>query len=213
VKAVGESNLNPWTEDQPPAPTDPYGQSKHDMETLALEFGRDTGMRVSILRLPLVYGPGGTGNAHRLLALVDKGWPLPLGSIRNRRSMIFVDNAVAAITVLSEASSGTRGVFFASDGADLSTPELIRTIAAALGRPARLIPVPVPLLRAAGKLGDWVHSLIPVPLTSIEVERLSGSLTVATDRLSEMTGFEPPFSPEEGWSRTARWLRNAQGDE
>lgn len=212
VKAVGGSNLLPWTEDQPPAPTDPYGQSKHEMEKLAMEFGREAGMRVSILRLPLVYGPGSTGNAHRLMALIDRGWPLPLGSIRNCRSMIFVENVVAAITVLLEASSGTDGVFFASDGVDLSTPELVRIIASALGRPARLIPIPVPLLRAIGKLGDWINSLTPVPLTSIEVERLVGSLTVATGRLSEMVGFKAPISPEEGWRRTARWLRSTQDD-
>jgi UDP-glucose 4-epimerase len=212
VKAVGESNLRPWTEDQPPAPTDPYGQSKREMEDLAMEFGRDTGMRVSILRLPLVYGPGSTGNSKRLIALVDRGWPLPLGSIQNRRSMIFVENAVAAITALLETHSRVDGVFFASDGVDLSTPELIRTIAGALGRPARLIPVPVPLLRAVGKFGDWLQWLVPVPLTSDEVERLSGSLTVASGRLSALTGFTPPYSPQEGWKKTADWLRTCQDD-
>lgn len=201
VKAVGESNDMSWTESVTPAPVDAYGRSKLAAERLALEFGGAHGIAVSVLRLPLVYGPSASANVVRLLALVRRGWPLPLGAVRNRRSMVYRDNAIAAMIALLEAGAGASGTFFVSDASDLSTPSLIRTIAHAIGRPARLLSVPVALLRALGRIGD----VIPFPLSSAEVARLTGSLTVATDRLRTVTGFEPPVSVEEGWRRTAHW--------
>lgn len=210
VKAVGESNVVPWTEDQAPAPADAYGRSKLQMEQLAREFASRSGMRISVLRLPLVYGPRVAANVYRLLRLVDHGWPLPLGGIKNRRSMIYVDNAVAAVLALVETPAAAEGVFFASDGPDLSTPELIRVIASALGRPTRLLPVPVPVLRAIGWLGDGLRAWAPFPITSAEVERLVGSLTVTSDKLSAATGFRPVITPEEGWRRTVNWYRSTR---
>ncbi|MEP7383495.1 MAG: NAD-dependent epimerase/dehydratase family protein [Gemmatimonadota bacterium] len=201
VKAVGEANDASWTEAVIPSPVDAYGRSKLAAERLALAFGGENGITVTVLRLPLVYGPGASANVLRLLALVRSGWPLPLGAVDNRRSMLYRDNAVAAMIAVLDAGSDARGVFFVSDAVDLSTPSLIRTIARAIGRPARLLSVPVALLRAAGRLGD----VLPLPLSSAEVARLTGSLTVATDRLRKVTGFEPPVSVDEGWRRTAHW--------
>lgn len=201
VKAVGESNATSWTESVTPAPVDAYGRSKLAAERLALALGTRYGIAVSILRFPLVYGPRASANVLRLLALVRRGWPLPLGAVRNRRSMIYRDNAVAAMIALLEAGTSATGIFFVSDQADLSTPSLVRTIAGAVGRPARLLAVPVGLLRALGRVGD----VLPLPVGSADVARLTGSLTVTTDRLRAVTGFVPPVGVEEGWRRTAHW--------
>lgn len=206
VKAVGESNDAPWTESVVPAPTDAYGRSKLEAERLSLAFGERHGMCITVLRLPLVYGPGATANVLRLLSLVRRGWPLPLGAVRNRRSMVYRDNVVAAILSVLDAGTSAQGTFFVSDDADLSTPELVRTIGRGVGRAARLIAVPLPLLRLVGRVGDLLRPLLPFSVTSAEVARLSGSLTVDSTRLREATGFSPRITPEEGWRRTAHWF-------
>lgn len=211
VKAVGERNELPWTEANPPAPVDPYGRSKLEAETTALEAGRALAIEVVIMRLPMVYGPGAPANVRRLLALVSRGWPLPLGAISNRRSMLSLGNLVAAV----ESLVGTPGiggqVFFLADGIDLSTPDLIRAIAAGMERPARLVPVPVGLLRVLGRTGDALNRLFPIPITSAEIERLTDSLTVSTERLRTLTGFRPIETPAAAWGATARWFTRQAG--
>lgn len=209
VKAVGEASATPWTEDTPPHPTDPYGVSKLEAETVMREGAARLGLEAVILRLPLVYGPGVGANALQLVRLVDRGWPLPLGSVHNRRSMAAIGNAVGAIAAVLAAPAAAGQTFFVSDGRDLSTPELVRVIAAALGRPARLLPVPTGVLRAAGWAGDRVARVAPWPLTSGAVERLCGSLVVDASRLTRVTGFVPPVSVEAGWSAVAQWYREA----
>jgi nucleoside-diphosphate-sugar epimerase len=140
VKAVGESNRTPWTESTVPAPQDPYGVSKLEAEAAAFAAGSARGVETVVMRFPLVYGPGAPANVRRLVALVSRGLPLPFGGIENQRSMLSTGNLVPAVRALA----GTRGldgeVFFVADGVDLSTPELVRTIAEGLGRPARLFP-------------------------------------------------------------------------
>ncbi len=206
VKAVGESNLEPWTEATPAAPADDYGRSKLEAEAAALEAGRALGSEVVIMRFPLVYGPRAPANVRRLVALVRRGWPLPLGAISNRRSQLSLGNLIAAIDALSAARGIGGQTFFVADGIDLSTPALIRAIAAGMDRPARLIPVPAGLLRALGRIGDAVNHLVPIPLTSGEVQRLTASLTVSIERLRTLTGFLPIETPEAAWRATARWF-------
>ncbi len=111
VKAVGEGNSTPWTEDTPPAPTDPYGMSKLEAERAVHDVARRRGTKAAVLRFPLVYGPGVQGNMLRLFALVDRGVPLPFGSVANRRSVLYVGNLVAAVrSVLETSSRGRRNL-------------------------------------------------------------------------------------------------------
>lgn len=193
VKAVGEGNTAPWTEDTPPQPVDPYGRSKLEAEQVMRDLAGRLGVDVTVLRFPLVYGPEVKGNMLRLFALVDRGVPLPFGAVRNRRSMLYVGNLVAAVrSALEPPAEGCR-TFFVTDGRDLSLPELLRLIGAALGRPTRLLPVPPGLLRL----------LLP----SAAAERLIGSLAVDGSRLGRATGYRPPFTVEEGLRATAEWYR------
>jgi nucleoside-diphosphate-sugar epimerase len=193
VKAVGESNAAAWTEDEPPAPVDPYGQSKLEAEHVLADIADRLGAAVSVLRLPLVYGPGVKGNMRRLLALVDRGVPLPFGSVYNRRSLLYVGNLVAAVLAVLEAKLGGAETYFVSDGRDLSLTALLRLMGEALGKPARLLPIRQTLLR-------WL-------LPSAEADRLIGSLTVDPSKLARMTGFVPPHSVEAGLQDTAAWYR------
>ena len=208
VKAVGEaSGSTTWTEATEPRPVDPYGVSKREAEILVRAFADEHGVHAPILRLPLVYGPGVGANMLALLRAVARGVPLPLGAVRNRRSLAYVGNVAAAVAaVLDTPESGTE-TFFVSDGEDLSTPELVRRVARALDRPARLVPVPPALFRAAGAAGDLLRRAVPVPVHSAVVDRLLGSLAVDSSRLARVTGRTPPFSVDEGLARTAAWYR------
>jgi UDP-N-acetyl-alpha-D-quinovosamine dehydrogenase len=193
VKAVGEGNTSPWTEDTPPQPADPYGRSKLEAERVVHEVAERRGRRAASLRFPLVYGPGVKGNMLRLFGLVDRGVPLPFGAVRNRRSLLYVGNLVAAIRAVLEHPPAGAETFFVTDGRDLSLPSLLRLIGEALGKPARLLPVPPGLLRL----------LLP----DAEADRLIGSLTVDGSKISRMTGYHACHSVEDGLSVTADWYR------
>jgi nucleoside-diphosphate-sugar epimerase len=197
VKAVGDASTTPWTEVTTPTPRDPYGVSKLETEQAALESGGRGGVETVVMRFPMVYGPGAPANVLRLLRLIDRGFPLPLGRIRNRRSMLYAGNLVSAVRTLLDAPRIGGEVFFLADGVDLSTPDLVRTIARALNRPARLWPVPVSVLRLGGLLTR----------RSAEIARLVGSLSVSVEKLQHRTGWRAPFTPAEGWGATAAWYR------
>ena len=210
VKAVGERSEEPWDETTPPAPLDAYGRSKLEAETIIRSLAQRHGIHAPILRLPLVYGPGMKGNALRLFRLVDRGWPLPLGSVRNRRSLLFTGNLVAAVLATLESPSGSE-TFFVTDAEAPSTPDLVTAIAHALGRPPRMLPFPTSLLRALGRAGDLVARTRPFPLTTEAVERLATSLVVDGSRLVLATGYTRPYTLTEGMRLTAEWYR-ARGE-
>jgi nucleoside-diphosphate-sugar epimerase len=207
VKVMGESSPIRWTEAMPAAPADPYAESKLRAEAVVREIAKDRGLHAPVLRLPLVYGPGVKGNMLRLLAQVDRGLPLPLGAVRNQRSLLYLGNLCAAIPLVLPPSAGTDRVFFLSDGRDLSTPELVRLIAAGLGKPVALIPIPPVVFRLAGRAGDLIDRQWPFPVTSQAVQRLLGSLSVDSTAFSKATGYQPPYSVEEGLRTTADWYR------
>jgi nucleoside-diphosphate-sugar epimerase len=207
TKAVGEWTDVPWTEAEPPRPTDPYGVTKLEAELAVRELARAAPMHTVILRLPLVYGAGAKGNILRLFQAVDRGVPLPFGSVRNRRSLLYAGNFVAAVDAVVSAAGANGETFFVSDDADLSTPELVRMIARALGRPARLVPVPAALFQMAARLGDVAHPWVRLPFNSGVARRLIGSLAVDISKLRRLTGFVPPYPPEEGLRVMAEWYR------
>lgn len=172
-------------------PADPYGASKREAEKVLWEISAKTELEVVVVRPPLVYGPGVKGNLARLLKLVRAGVPLPLGAVQNKRSLIGLDNLVDLLIRCVDHPAAAGQTFLVSDGEDLSTPDLLRQIAAAMGRSARLFPVPVPLLRLAGNaLGKRA-----------EIDRLVGSLQVDSSRTRQVLGWAPPVSVQEGIRR------------
>ncbi len=198
VKAVGEENTYPWSESHPPFPADPYGKSKLEAEYALAEISARSGMTTVAIRLPLVYGPGVRANMLRMFQLIDHGWPLPLGGLDNRRSLIFAGNVGAAVALLLGRVEGHE-VFFASDGQDVSTSELVRAIGRVLGRKPRLFPVPDPAVRLLRRFGP--RRIEPV------ATRLFGSLTVDTTKLRTRIGGPLPYTFDEGLVETARWFR------
>ena len=140
--------------------------------------------------------PGVKANFLSLFKIVDRGIPLPLASINNHRSLIYLGNFVDAITTCINHPKAAGQTYLVSDGEDVSTPELIRRVAAALGRPARLFPFPPSLMRFAGKLFG----------KSDAVERLVGSLTIDSSKIRRELGWKPPFSMEQGLKETGNGL-------
>ena len=219
-KAIGEQTapLEAWREDSPCRPEGPYGQTKLEAEQALEAIAAETGLVTIILRPPVVYGPGVGANIVELFRLVDRGIPLPLGMVQNRRSLLYVENLVDAIVLTLEAPAASPAKFLISDGEDVSTAELARRIGEALGRPARLLPIPPRLLRAAGRVGDAVerHLGLAVPLNTQNVARLTQSLVVDAGRIRADLGWRPPYDLNAGLRETATWYLNTRsgvGDE
>jgi nucleoside-diphosphate-sugar epimerase len=201
VKVHGEDSGNAsYTEVDAPLPEDTYGRSKLEAERALTAIAERAGMELMVLRPPLVYGPGVKANFLRLLSWVDSGLPLPLASVHNRRSLIYVGNLVDAIARCAEHPA-VRGPFLVSDEESVSTPELVSRIARALGRPERLVPTPPVLLRVAGMIVGRRD----------EIRRLTGSLVVDSSRARRLLDWRPPYALDAGLAETARWFRSARG--
>lgn len=201
VKVNGESTA-PGTRfrpGDPPAPVDPYGFSKYEAEQGLRALAAQTSMEVTIIRPVLVYGPGVGANFRTMMQWLSKGIPLPLGRIENRRSLVAVDNLVDLIATCVDHPSAGAQTFFAADGDDLSSSELLRRLGLALGRPARLLPVPVALVRrAAALVGKQALA-----------QRLCANLQVDISNASDLLGWRPPVAVDEGLKRAAHaFLQN-----
>lgn len=207
VKSIGEASRAAWTSATVPVPVDPYGVSKLEAE-LVLRDLEQFGTSFTVLRFPLVYGPGMKGNMLRLFRLVDRAWPVPVSAEGNARSVLFVGNAAAAITHVLESqmtdSEPRRfGPYFVADGPAPSTATLVKEIAAALKRPARLLHLHESTLRPLARAADL---FAPGTLSAI-LDRLLGSLEVDQREFEAAFGFSPPCSRREGLGATARWFR------
>jgi nucleoside-diphosphate-sugar epimerase len=204
IKVNGERTPDgPFTEADMPRPEDAYGTSKWVAEQSLWKIAADTGLEVVALRAPLVYGPGVKGKFLRLMNLVARKRPLPLASICNKRSLVFLGNHVDALIVAKHSPAAAGQTYLVSDGEDMSTPELIRGIAKALDVPPRLLPLPASLLRACGvMLGK-----------KGETARLTDSLQIDSSRIRRDLGWRPSYSVEQGLEETGRWYLKAVNGE
>ena len=182
-------------------PVDAYGRSKLEAERALARIGSERGLEIVVLRPPLVYGPGVRANFLRMIEWIDRGRPLPFGALANRRSLVYIDNLAAAIEQSLTHPKAAGKTFLVSDGEDVSTAELARRIGIALGRPARLINVPLRLMQwslcCLGRGADY--------------RRLFGSVAVDASHLRTELAFNPPFSMQQGLAQTARWYRDRAG--
>jgi nucleoside-diphosphate-sugar epimerase len=196
VKVMGECDRGrPLGEDETPAPADAYGLSKWAGEKALLDVCDQGPMRPVILRPPLAYGPGVKGNMLRLLKLCQWAPPLPLAAVDNRRSLISVANLADAIVCCLRHPQAT-GIYFVRDAEDVSTPEMIRRVAKAIGRPVRLFPLPGALLR----LGAAVTG------QSAIAARLLDSLRVDDAKIRRDLGWTPPYEMVKGLGEMASWF-------
>lgn len=197
VKVNGEGRALPYRSDEPPAPEGAYAMSKWQAEQGLAEIAARTGLEVVIIRPPLVYGPGVKGNFRSLITLVRRGVPLPLGSVRNRRSLIGVTNLASAVCAAIDVAGAAGRTYLVSDQDDLSVPDLIRAIARAAGVPARLVPFPPALLRLASTMVGRQQSF----------QQVAGSLTVDSSAISRELGWVPVRSVDEELAETLAALK------
>lgn len=196
IKVNGESTPLgcPYQAHDRPAPEDPYGISKLEAEQGLTRLAAETGMEVVIIRPPLVYGPGAKGNFALMVQLINKGLPLPFGAIHNQRSLVGIDNLKDLIIRCIDHPAAANQVFMAGDGQDLSTTELLQNVAAAMGKSARLFPVPMSVLQlGALVLGKRALS-----------RRLLGSLQVDIGKARELLDWHPPYTVRQGFEQCFR---------
>lgn len=197
AKVLGEGKSEPYLDTDLAVPEDAYAVSKWEAEKSIWQIAAETGMEAVVLRPPLVYGPRVKGNFLRLMQAIDKKRPLPVGCIQNRRSLLYLGNLVDAIRLCLNHPQAAGKTFMVSDGDDVSTPELVRRIAAALGRRPFLLPVPAWCIRlAGGMLGKQAA-----------VDRLLGSMCLDITSVQKVLGWTPPYTMQIGLKATAEWYR------
>ena len=178
----------------PPAPEDAYGRSKWEAEQALWAVSKPTGLEVVVVRPPLVHGPGVKANFLRLMQAVARGLPLPFGQVHNQRSLLALGNLTDLLQLCTRHPDAPGQTFLASDDQDVSTPDLVRQLAAAMGRPPRLLPVPVSWLRWAGRLTGRLH----------QIERLIGSLQVDIGHTREVLDWSPRLTLQQGLRLTVQ---------
>lgn len=187
-----------FSEQDAPHPCSPYAQSKWEAEQALLRISGETGLEVVNVRPPLVYGPNAPGNFSEMMRVLKSGIPLPLASVCNLRSLIYLGNLVDALLLCATHPAAAGKTFLVSDGEDISTPELLRQLGAGMGCPARLLPCAPMLLNLGGRLTG----------KSAQVERLLSSLQIDSARIRRELGWQPPYTLQQGLQETAEWYRN-----
>lgn len=189
IKAHGTGHAFPVQPSSSLRPDDDYGKSKLEAEQKLFDLAKRTTMSVTVVRPPLVYGPGVKANFSMLMRAVYRGIPLPLGAIKkNRRSMVFIANLTDVLACLIHHPAAANEVFLVSDGQDISTRNLVEMIGAAMNRPARMISISPKLLYAVAKIFGKEEA----------VERLTGSLCADISKTQRLLSWKPPFSMAEG---------------
>lgn len=203
IKVNGEENLpgQRYTAEDMPLPVDPYGISKHEAEQGLREVCERTGMEWVVVRPPLVYGPGVRANFQRLMHSLQRGLPLPLGALQNRRSLVALDNLVDLLVTCLDHTNAVNQVFLVSDGDDLSVRVLAERLAFLLGSRARLLPLPSWALRGG-------LSLIGQAGVS---QRLCGELRVDMAKTCALLGWQPPITVDEGLTQTVAHFLESLG--
>lgn len=195
IKVNGESTQSEhaFKANDTPAPLDAYGISKTEAEQGLRELSAQTGIEVVIIRPPLVYGPGVKANFASMVRWLQRGVPLPLGSIHNQRSLVALGNLVDLITTCIAHPAAANQIFLVSDGEDVSTTELLRRMGKAIDKPARLVPVPA----------SWLQLAATVIGKRDVVQRLCGSLQVDIEKTRQLLGWTPPLTLDQGLKKVA----------
>lgn len=199
IKVNGESTKpgRAFTSEDIPKPQDAYAISKYQAELGLQAIALETGMQVVIIRPPLVYGPGVKANFLSMMRCLSRSIPLPLGAINNLRSLVALDNLVDLVVRCIDHPGAASQIFLVSDGEDISTISLLYRMGNVLGKPARLIPVPVSLLHIFGILLG----------RQAIVERLCSSLQVDISKTRKLLDWSPPINVDEGLRKVAQGFK------
>jgi nucleoside-diphosphate-sugar epimerase len=197
VKVNGERTTSSFTELEEPKPQDAYGVSKWEAEQALHKVSAETKMEIVILRPPLVYGAGVKGNFAQMIKVLAKRIPLPFSSVKNLRSLIYVENLVDALILCATHPNAAGQTYLVSDGQDVSTPDLLRKLSSAMKKPVKLLPCSPIFMGFAGRLIG----------KSNQIERLLSNLQVDSSKIRRELAWQPPFSLDEGLKATGEAYR------
>ncbi len=202
IKVNGEETENGhrYSEQDIPAPQDPYGISKWEAEQAVQRVAQETGLEVVIVRPPLIYGAEVKGNFIQMMKVVARGIPLPLAALHNQRDLLYVGNLADALIACATHPAAVGQTYVLCDGEPVSTSELLQRLARALGVSPRLFPFPTSVLELAGKLSG----------KSDQVDRLLGSLQIDSAKIRRELNWTPPFTMQQGLQATTEWYRNSR---
>lgn len=195
IKVNGELTPvgHPFTSNDKPNPSDPYGISKCEAEEGLRQIASRTGMEVVIIRPVLVYGIGVKGNFSLMMRWLKKGIPIPLGAVNNARSLVALDNLVDLIVICLHHPAASHQTFLVSDGEDISTTDLLKRMAVAMGIKPRLIPVPIAIIQAGATLLGK-HDV---------ARRLCCSLQVDISKTRDLLGWSPSVTVDSALKKLA----------
>lgn len=197
IGVLGNYSKTPMNEDRRPSPPNAYSASKKEAEVRLMQVADRRGIEVVIIRPPLVYGPGVKANFLRLMQAVDKGMLLPFGRVRNLRDFISLENLCSLIICCLDHPAAANQTFLVADGEPISTPTLIKKLAALLHKSPRLVPVPRWMLWQGARIASkerLYHSIC-------------SSLRIDTSRARQMLSWEPVQSLDEGLRQTVEWYK------
>jgi len=204
VKAVADTVEGVLLEDIVGNPLTPYGKSKLEAEDYLLSQNLPEGKRLFIIRPCMIHGPGNKGNLNLLYKVVEKGVPWPLAAFHNQRSFLSIDNLSFLIEQMLLNKNVHSGVYNFADDQCLSTNELVIVISKALGKSEKLWNIPAGLIKAVVKVGD----VLPLPLNSERLKKLTESYVVSNQKIKTALGIEKlPLTAEEGLIKTIQSFR------
>ncbi len=196
-QTIGSSSFNTSSI---PSPEDAYGISKWEAEQTLWDISKKTGLEVVIIRPPLIYGEGVKGNFLNLLDIIYRGVPLPLASIKNKRSFVGLQNLIDLIIRCINNPKAAGNTFLISDLETVSTSELINKLAKLMNKSSNLFSLPTFLIKLIASLTG----------KSLEVKRLLSSLQVDSSKTREVLDWTPSFSLDEGLEKTVKWYLNSR---
>ncbi|WP_152286938.1 NAD-dependent epimerase/dehydratase family protein [Flavicella marina] len=200
VKAAADEVQGFLDENCIPNPVTVYGKSKLDAETYILGKKMPKDKRVYILRPCMIHGPGNKGNLNVLYSFVEKGIPYPFGKYVNQRSFLSVENLCFVIKELIENKNIPSGVYHVADDETVSTNELVQIIGKTIRKSAKIINLPKFLVNVLAAVGD----IIPLPINSERVQKLTENYCVSNTKIKKAIGKEFPLSAKEGIERTIK---------
>ena len=189
-----------FTENSPPAPSQPYAISKYEAEQALLDLASKTGLQLVIVRPTLVYGPNNPGNVLRLLRLVGARIPLPFGALRNKKCLVYVENLASALLICATDPKAANRTYIVDDGTAISTPELLRTLGNMLDIHVRLFPFPIYMLRFVARTTGQLGAL----------DKMTRSLYVDSSRIRGELNWKPQFTMLQGLTKTVEWFKTRQ---
>lgn len=195
VKVLGEGSAVTLTDEDSPQPTTAYGRTKHAAERLVHDAGREYGLHTSVIRAPLMYGPGVKGNLRHMMQAIAAGRFPPLPETRNQRSLVDVRDVAQALLLVAESPAANGRCYTVTDGKKYSTRQIQDLMRRSMDKGPLRWSLPQVVLEGLAKQGDFLHRLgLPFPVDSVACEKLLGSAVYSSQAIADELGFEPQYS-------------------